>query len=60
MKNKKILILGSSGFLGTHLVEALYGNNDVIQFDLKPPNEDLKKIKYFEGSILDKILVSYS
>ena len=58
MKNKKILILGSSGFLGTHLVEALYGNNDVIQFDLKPPNEDLKKIKYFEGSILDKSLVS--
>ena len=58
IKNKKILIFGSSGFLGSHLVKALIKYNEVIQFDANPPNEDLKKYKYIQGSILDKSIVS--
>ncbi len=54
MKNKKILIFGSSGFLGSHLVKELTKDNDVIQFDTNPPIKKLKKIKYVKGSILDK------
>ena len=57
MKNKKILIIGSSGFLGTHLVKALYSKNEVTQFDINPPNHDLENIKYIYGSILDKTLI---
>jgi len=37
MKNKKILILGSSGFLGSYLVKFLLVNNEVVQFDVNPP-----------------------
>ena len=58
MKNKKILILGSSGFLGSHLVKTLYKDNDVTQFDINPPISGLNKIKYIQGSILDKMLLS--
>ena len=37
MKNKKILILGSSRFLGSHLIKSLYKGNEVIQFDIESP-----------------------
>ena len=37
MENKKILILGSSGFLGSHLVKFLLKNNEVVQFEVNPP-----------------------
>ena len=37
MNNKKILIIGSSGFLGAHLVRALSSKNEVTQFDINPP-----------------------
>jgi UDP-glucose 4-epimerase len=57
IKNKKILIIGSSGFLGKHLVKALSLKNNVTQFDINPPDNDLKNIKYFNGSILDKTLI---
>ena len=58
MKNKKILIFGSSGFLGRHLVQSLCENNDIIQFDLNKPSESLRGVKYIQGSILDKTLIS--
>ena len=41
MENKKILILGSSGFLGRHLVKLLFKNNEVVQFDIIPNHYDM-------------------
>ena len=57
MKNKKILILGSSGFLGSHLTKALYKRNEVIQFDTESPPFLHTNSKFIQGSILDKGLV---
>ena len=57
MKNKKILILGSSGFLGSHLTKALYMRNEVIQFDTESPPSLHTNSKFIQGSILDKELV---
>ena len=57
MKNKKILILGSSGFLGSHLTKALYKKNEVIQFDTESPPSLHTNSKFIQGSILDKELV---
>ena len=57
MKNKKILVFGSSGFLGNHLVECLYENNKVIQFDTNPPKNEYDGTTFIKGSILDKALV---
>ena len=56
MKNKKILVFGSSGFLGNHLVESLVENNEVIGFDIIHPKNKHKNVNY--ESILDKALVS--
>ena len=39
MKNKKILVFGSSGFLGNHLVKSLIKQNEVIEFDIIPPKQ---------------------
>ncbi len=57
MKNKKILVFGSSGFLGTHLIESLFKENEVIQFDTNPPNTKYDGTTFVQGSILDKGLV---
>ena len=58
MKNKKILVFGSSGFLGNHLVRSLIKQNEVIEFDITPPKRKHKKTTFIKGSILDKTLVS--
>ena len=58
MKNKKILVFGSSGFLGNHLVKSLIKQNEVIEFDIIPPKEKHKNTTFIRGSILDKTLVS--
>jgi len=57
MKNKKILVLGSSGFLGSNLIKTLCLENDVVQFDIYPPSEKHEGSKYIQGSILDKALI---
>tara|TARA_Y100000590_G_scaffold425398_1_gene533342 strand:- start:1650 stop:2516 length:867 start_codon:yes stop_codon:yes gene_type:complete len=57
MKNRKILVFGSSGFLGNHLVKSLYKDNKVIQFDTKPPQRKYEGTSFIRGSILDKALV---
>ena len=58
MENKKILILGSSGFLGSHLVKFLIKNNEVVQFDVNPPPQKNTGSEFIKGSILDKTLVT--
>ena len=58
MENKKIFILGSSGFLGSHLVKFLLKNNEVVQFDMNPPPQKIADSEFINGSILDKTLVT--
>ena len=58
MKNKKVLVFGSSGFLGNHLVQYLLKQNEVIEFDMRPPKRKHNNTTFIEGSILDKALVS--
>ena len=58
MENKKILILGSSGFLGSHLVKFLLKNNEVVQFDMNSPPQKITGSEFIKGSILDKTLVT--
>jgi len=58
MENKRILILGSSGFLGSHLVKFLIKNNEVVQFDVNPPLQKITGSEFIKGSILDKTLVT--
>ena len=38
MKNKKIHILGGSGFIGTHLIEILKNDYDLLNMDLRISN----------------------
>lgn len=55
MRNKKILVIGSSGFLGSHLVETLLNNqNEVVQFDAVSPNSIFSNSDFVQGTILDK------
>ncbi len=54
--NKKVLITGGAGFLGTHLTRYLLrrGGNDIVVFDkLDVSNKD-KDIIYFKGDITSK------
>lgn len=48
----KILILGGSGFIGSHVAEALSKyNHSVVIYDLKKPEYLKKKYKFVNGSI---------
>ncbi|HRE41845.1 MAG TPA: NAD-dependent epimerase/dehydratase family protein [Ignavibacteria bacterium] len=59
IKNKKILLTGGAGFIGSTLVEKLFKNNDVLIYDnfsrnsLQYKKIDLSKIKIVQGDILD-------
>jgi UDP-glucose 4-epimerase len=61
MKNKKILITGGAGFIGSHLSERLSKNNKVIVLDkLLKGNKILNKnknIKFIYGDVKDYSLV---
>ena len=63
--NKKILITGGAGFVGSHIAEQLYEKNEIILFDnfLSGFRENVthllknKNVKLVEGDIRDKIAV---
>ena len=57
VNNKKILIFGSSGFLGQHLVSLLKKDNTIVQFDINPPENSNCDSNFIQGSVLDKELV---
>ena len=65
LKNKNITIFGGSGFLGSHIIDALIEENyDVTIFDLVKNNWINNSIKQITGSILDfellkKIIKNY-
>ena len=55
---KKVLVTGSSGFLGSNLVDFLKKKNfDVVLFDNKPSQFKSKNDREFLGSLLDKNLI---
>ena len=51
IKDKKILITGIHGFLGTYLAKKLQSNNEVIGINLPHTNSSLSNIKIIEGDI---------
>ncbi len=54
-KNRKILILGGSGFIGTKLIEKINRKKQLIILDKKKINNKFKKNKIFiKGSIFSK------
>jgi UDP-glucose 4-epimerase len=56
---KKVLVLGGSGFLGSHVAEELsYKNYDVTIFDKKEPKFTTKKIKYLSADTNNKKLLN--
>ena len=57
VNNKKILVFGSSGFLGQHLVSLLKKDNEIIQFDINSPEDSISDSNFIQGSILDTELV---
>ena len=57
VNNKKILIFGSSGFLGQHLVSLLKKDNEIIQFDINSSEDSICDSNFIQGSILDTELV---
>src|SRR3989344_2401871 len=57
MKDRKVLITGSSGYLGQRLVESLAENpmfEKVIGFDLREPKSRPDKFLFVRGSVLDR------
>ena len=55
MKNNKIIVLGGSGFLASHLVDLIEKKKkEIIVFDRIKKRKNSKKLKFIKGNILDK------
>ena len=57
MQNKKILVTGGAGFIGSHLSEKLSKNNEIIVLDKLLRGNKLfnknKNIKFIYGDVKD-------
>ena len=53
LKNKKILILGGAGFVGTHLTKRLSLHNKITVFDKKKISKTSSHINYIQGNIIN-------
>jgi len=49
----KILLSGSSGFVGTTFCEAFHKQHEIVAVDWKPPKEKFPNIRYYQADILD-------
>lgn len=55
MKNRKVLIIGGNGFIGTNLANLLSQRDDleVYSFDLALPKNELRNVQYLAGDFFD-------
>tara|TARA_Y200000002_G_scaffold382622_1_gene400366 strand:+ start:2491 stop:3381 length:891 start_codon:yes stop_codon:yes gene_type:complete len=59
MKKKEVLIIGGSGFVGSHVADKLYDNKyNVTIYDIKKSEWIKKKFKFIKGDIQNVKLVS--
>ena len=51
----KVLVTGSSGFIGQHLCRTLLGaGNDIYGLDLVPPQNSSRQLRFYKCDLLDK------